>query len=239
MAKHFCTTRWHLVLKAAGKDEEALAALDQLCSIYWYPVYGFVRRKGCSPEDAADLTQEFFAKLLRNNFAAGLTQEGGRFRSFLLTALNRFLVNEWEKGRRAKRGSGLAATSLDMLIAERGEASYVHELAHAESPECIYDRLWADTVLQRVLGRLSAECEGTAKARFDVLKPFLAPGDTPPSLAEAAQALALSLPAFKSLLHRFRQRYRELLLEEIGQTVASPAEIADELRGLVAALRKC
>ncbi len=226
------------MLRAGGASpEQARAALEQLCRDYWYPLYAYVRRRGHSPEDAADLAQEFFVKLIASNFARGLTPEGGRFRSFLLTALNRFLINEWQKGRRQKRGGGAFIESLDRLMAERGEASYVAEAAHSETAERLFQRTWAETLLARVLERMAGECEERADQRFPVLKPFLSSGAEPPALTAAAARLGLTLPAFKSLLHRFRQRYRELLLDEVGQTVGSPAEVADELRGLLQALR--
>ena len=236
--REFTTTRWSVVLRAGGASpEQSHAALEQLCRDYWYPLYAYVRRKGHSPEDASDLTQEFFAKLLANEFAQGLTPEGGRFRSFLLTALNRFLVNEWQKGQRHKRGGGTFTGSLDALISERGEAGYVGEASHRETPERLFQRAWAETLLARVLDRVAAECASRTDIRFEVLRPFLAAGDEPPALADATARLGLTLPAFKSLLHRFRQRYRELLLDEIGQTVGDPREVAEELRGLLAALR--
>ena len=237
-ARLFVTTHWSVVLRAGGASpEQAQAALEQLCRDYWYPLYAFVRRKGHSPDDAADFTQEFFAKLLANDFAQGLSPEGGRFRSFLLTALNRFLVNEWRKGQRQKRGGGASTGSLDALIAERGEASYLGEASHADTPERLFQRAWAETLLTRVINRLSAECTTRADVRFDALKPFLSAGDEPPALAEAAVQLGLTLPAFKSLLHRFRQRYRELLMDEVGQTVGTRSDVAEELRGLLQALR--
>jgi len=236
--REFTTTRWSVVLRAGGASpEQAQAALEQLCRDYWYPLYAYVRRKGLSPEDASDLTQDFFAKLLANDFAQGLSPEGGRFRSFLLTSLNRFLINNWNKGRRIRRGGGAFIGSLDAMIAERGEAGYLGEAAHSDTPEKLFQRAWAETLLARVLERLAAECATRADARFDILKPFLAAGEDPPTLADAAAALGLTLPAFKSLLHRFRQRYRELLLDQIGQTVADRGEIAEELRGLLQALR--
>ncbi len=238
LPREFTTTRWSVVLRAGGASpEQAQAALEQLCRDYWYPLYAYVRRKGHSPEDAADLTQQFFAKLLANDFAQGLSPEGGRFRSFLLTALNRFLTNEWQKGRRQKRGAGAFIDSLDALIADRGEASYLGEAAHGDTPERLFQRAWAETLLARVLDRLAAECASRADLRFDVLKPFLTAGDEPPALADAAAQLGLTLPAFKSLLHRFRQRYRELLLDEVGQTVGTRSDVAEELRGLLQALR--
>jgi RNA polymerase sigma-70 factor (ECF subfamily) len=237
--REFATTRWSVILRAGGASpEQARAALEQLCRDYWYPLYAYVRRKGHSSEDASDLTQEFFAKLLANEFAQGLTPEGGRFRSFLLTALNRFLVNEWRKGQRHKRGGGEFTDSLDALIAERGEAGYVAEASHGETPERLFQRAWAETLLTRVLDRLAAECATRADARFEALRPFLAGGDEPPALVDAAARLGLTLAAFKSLLHRFRQRYRERLLDEVGQTVGTASDIASELRGLLQALRE-
>lgn len=234
----FATTRWSVVLRAGGTSPEAAhAALEQLCRDYWYPLYAYVRRKGHSPEDAADLTQDFFAKLLANDFAQDLTPEGGRFRSFLLTALNRFLINSWEKRQSLRRGGGVVTASLDALIAERGETEYRDDASDSDTPERLFQRAWAETLLSRVLARLAAECADRADLRFDVLKRFLAAGDEPPTLAEAATQLGLNLPAFKSLLHRFRQRYRELLLDEVGQTVGTHGDVADELRGLLDVLR--
>lgn len=234
----FVTTRWSVVLRAGGASpEQARAALEQLCRDYWYPLYAYVRRKGHGPEDAADLTQDFFAKLLAHDFAHGLTPAGGRFRSFLLTALNRFLINQWQKRQRQKRGGGTFTDSLDVLIAERGEVEYLAEPSHQETPERLFQRAWAETLLARVLDRLAAECAERGDWRFDVLRPFLSTGEDPPALAEAAAQLNLTLAAFKSLLHRFRQRYRELLLEEVGQIVGSTGEVAEELRGLLQALR--
>jgi RNA polymerase sigma-70 factor (ECF subfamily) len=234
----FSTTRWSVVLRAGGASPEAAqAALEQLCHSYWYPIYAFVRRKGHSPEDAADLTQDFFAKLLGNGFAQGLTPEGGRFRAFLLTALNRFLINEWVRENRLKRAGQRHQSSLDALITERGEAEYLAELAHAETAEVLFSRTWAETLLTRVLERLGQECAGRTDIRFAALKPFLTVGEEPPALPEAAADLGLSLPAFKSLLHRFRQRYRELLLDEVAQTVGVGSSVAEELRGLLDALR--
>ncbi len=236
--REFTTTRWSVVLRVGGASpEQSRAALEQLCRDYWYPLYAFVRRKGRSPEDAADLTQDFFAKLLAKDFTQGLTPDRGRFRSFLLTALSRFLVTEWQKGQRQKRGGGTFTDSLDALIAERGESSYLGETAHGETPEKLFQRTWAETLLARVLERLAAECANRGDVRFEVLRPFLASGDEPPALSDAAAQLNLALPAFKSLLHRFRQRYRELLMDEVSQTVGTRSDIAEELRGLLQALR--
>lgn len=234
----FATTRWSVVLRAGGASpEQAHAALELLCRDYWYPLYAYVRRKGHSPEDASDLTQDFFAKLLANDFAQGLSPEGGRFRSFLLTALNRFLVDEWRRARSMKRGGDTCTGSLEALISERGEAGYLGEAAQSETPEHLFQRAWAETLFARVLRRLAAECAGRADGRFEVIEPFLALDGEPPALAEAAARLGLTLPAFKSLLHRFRQRYRELLEDEVAQTVGSQGDVDSELRGLLGALR--
>ncbi|MBX3732907.1 MAG: sigma-70 family RNA polymerase sigma factor [Verrucomicrobiae bacterium] len=234
----FATTRWSVVLQAGGASpEQAQAALEQLCRDYWYPLYAYVRRKGHGPEDACDLTQDFFAKLLANDFAQGLSPEGGRFRSFLLTALNRFLVDEWRRSKSLKRGGDTFTTSLEMLISERGEAGYLGDAATLETAEHLFQRAWAETLFARVLRRLAAECAGRADTRFEVVEPFLALNGEPPALADAAARLGLTLPAFKSLLHRFRQRYRELLQDEVSQTLGSHGEVEDELRGLLQALR--
>lgn len=235
----FTTTRWTVVLRAGSANPvQANEALDQLCRDYWYPLYAYARRKLRSPEEAADVTQDFFAKLLEKGFASGLRREGGRFRSFLLTALNRFMINEWQKGQRQKRGGGMPLASIHQMIVEHGEESYVAELSHHETPEQIFQRTWAEVLLGKVLERLAKECRERNDGRFPMLRPFLAAGGDAPSLEGAAEALGLSVPAFKSLLHRFRARYRELLLEEVGQTVESKEEAAEELRALAAILRQ-
>lgn len=235
----FLTTRWSLVLRAGKWDDVgAEQALHELCTQYWYPLYAFVRRKGYSPDDAADLTQSFFVKLLERNLPATADREKGRFRTFLLTSLDRFVTNDWQKARAIRRGGGALLLSLETLIEERGESGYVQELAHNETAEHLYQRAWAETVLKRVFQRLETECLSRGDERFAVLQPFLAAHEDAPLLATAAANLGLSIAAFKSLLHRFRGRYRELLLDEIRQTVNSPDEVADEMRGIIQALRK-
>jgi RNA polymerase sigma factor (sigma-70 family) len=235
----FATTRWTVVLRAGNSDEaSSREALEQLCRQYWFPLYAFVRRKGHSPEDAADLTQDFFTKLLQNGFPAGAEPGKGRFRTFLLTSLSRFLINDWIKSRRVKRGSGERHLSIEALIEESGEVSYLAEVAHGETPEELYQRTWAETLLKKVFHRLEQECLDRGDARFDVLRSFLDPGqDDAPRLQDAAGRLGLTVPAFKSLLHRFRQRYRALLLEEVGQTVDSLDDVQEEMRGIIRALR--
>lgn len=236
--REFTTTRWSVVLRAGGASpEQAQAALEQLCRDYWYPLYAFVRRKGHSPEDAADLTQDFFAKLLANDFTQGLTPEGGRFRSFLLTSLHRFLVGEWRRAKSWKRGGQAFTMSLESLISERGETEYLGETMPTDSAELLFQRAWAETLFARVLRRLAEECTARGHARFEVIEPFLALDGDPPALAEAAVQLTLTVPAFKSLLHRLRQRYRELLEDEVRQTVGSHEDVAGELRALLTAVR--
>lgn len=235
----FTTTRWSVVLRAGKWGEDGSSeALHELCTQYWYPLYAFVRRRGHSPEDAADLTQSFFVKLLEYNLPGSANPEKGRFRTFLLTSLERFLVNDWQKTRALRRGGGASAQSLEALIEERGEAGYLQELAHHETAEHLYQRTWAETVLKRVFQRLEAECLSRGDQRFVVLRPFLAPHGEAPLLATAASDLGLGIAAFKSLLHRFRGRYRELLLDEIRQTVNSPDDVAEEMKAIVQALRK-
>lgn len=235
----FTTTRWSIVSQA-GKWEEvgSREALHELCTQYWYPLYAFVRRKGYSPEDAADLTQSFFVKLLEHNLPAAANPEKGRFRTFLLVSLERFLANDWQKTRALRRGGGVPLLSLEALIEERGEAGYLQELAHHETAEHLYQRAWAETVLKRVFQRLEAECLNRGDQRFTVLQSFLTPQHEAPLLATAAAGLGLSVAAFKSLLHRFRGRYRELLMDEIRKTVNSPDDVAEEVHGIIQALRK-
>ncbi len=235
----FTTTRWSVVLQA-GKWEgpEAREALEDLCKQYWFPLYAFVRRKGQSPEDAADLTQDFFTKLIENGFPTGATPSKGRFRTFLLTSLNRFLINDWMKGQRLKRGCGQKPLSIDAFIEEKGEASYLAEVSHGETPEHLFQRTWAETLLKKVFTRLEDECVKRGDQRFDVLRSFLSPGqENVSSLQAAAEQLGLSLAAFKSLLHRFRLRYRELLLDEVRQTVDSAEDVEEEMLGIIRALR--
>jgi len=236
--KQFTTTRWGVVLQAAQLDDiKSKEALQELCQQYWFPLYAFVRRNGYPPQDAADLTQDFFAKLLATDFPAGMDPQRGRFRNFLLTSLHRFLINKWQKARRQKRGGGGQALSLEMLIEERGETGYLAELSHNETPEHLFQRTWAETLLKRVFKRLEEECARRGDTRFATLRPFLSGSEDHLNGAAAAAALGLSLAAFKSLLHRFRQRYRELLFDEVRQTVESPDEVAAELQAIIRSLR--
>ena len=205
--------------------------MEKLCAIYWYPLYAFVRRRGHSAHDAQDLTQGFFARLLEKKDLASVDRARGRFRSFLLAALEHFLINEWHRARTQKRGGAALLFSFDALDAE---SRLRHEPA-TDSPEQIYDRRWAMTLLDQVMARLRTEMAGAGKlAHFEALK-FCLTGERT-AYAEVGARLAMSEGAVKVAVHRLRERYRALLRAEIAETVATPEEIEDELRALLAAL---
>lgn len=230
----FEATHWSIVV-SAGKQEspQAQEALAKLCQTYWYPLYVFVRRQGQNSENAQDLVQGFFAKLIEKNYAADAEREKGRFRSFLLLALKRYMANEWDHAKRQKRGGGLEIISLDQ---QNTELRYRAEPADAISPERAYERQWALTLLQNVLDRLSREFSSPGKARlFEELKVFLN-GEKGGSYAEVGSRLRMSESAIKVTVHRLRLRYRELLRLEIADTLNNPEAIEDEIRNLFAAL---
>jgi DNA-directed RNA polymerase specialized sigma24 family protein len=229
----FATTLWTVVLTAGDPNHPgAAAALDRLCRTYWYPVYAYVRRKGRIAAEAEDLTQEFFSRLLRRGFPAGVQREGGKFRSYLLRALDHFLTNGWRHDNSAKRGGGTTTFSLDGLDAD---ARYRLEPADLAKSESLYDRQWAATVLGAVHERLRQEYVHQGKdALFVALEPCLAGGDLLPYV-ELMARLDLKVSALKMAVHRMRKRFGELLREEIAHTVATPDEIDDEIRHLIAA----
>jgi RNA polymerase sigma factor (sigma-70 family) len=233
----FLSTHWSVVLRVHQSDEGAsAAALDSLCRTYWYPLYVFARRLGNSPEDAADLTQEFFSQLLARRGLASASPDRGRFRNFLLGCFKNLIANEWKRLNRQKRGGGVHTYSLDEADAEE---RYRLEPADNRTPETVYDRRWAEAVLGRVIERLRTECDGDGPQRarrFEVLKVFLLEDKGTVSLAEAASQLDLSVIATKGVVHRLRQRYREIFREEIAHTVADPQEVDDEIRYLFKAL---
>ncbi|MSU50585.1 MAG: sigma-70 family RNA polymerase sigma factor [Opitutus sp.] len=231
----FATTQWSLVLQAAGPGApEAARALAGLCATYWYPLYAFVRRQGHSAHDAQDLTQEFFARLIEKNVLAQVAREKGRFRSFLLAALKNFLANEWDKARAQKRGGGRTFVPLD---AGSAESRYAIEPVDTLSADRIYERRWALTLLDRVLDRLRAEhAAGGKAAAFEALKGCLTDGRSAASYAEIAAHLQTTEGAIKVAVHRLRHRYRELLREEVTETLGRAEEVDDELRHLIAAL---
>ena len=230
--RSFATTRWSIVLAAKGGREPAGDALAELCRVYWYPLYAFVRRQGHEPHDAQDLTQEFFARLLGKKWIESVERSRGRFRAWLLAAMKHFLANEWDKSRARKRGSGQAPLSLDATDAE---SRYAHEPADHASADKLYDRRWALTLLDQVLARLREEMAAAGKhSHFEALKFSLTGGKT--AYAEVATALAMSEGAVKVAVHRLRERYRDLIRAEIAETVTTPGEVEDEMRHLLAAL---
>lgn len=231
----FVTTHWSIVLTASSQNDAAgaYAALGSLCRAYWYPLYAYVRRRGHSPEDAKDLTQEFFARLLARNGVAGVTPEKGRFRSFLLASMNHFLADEWDKARAQKRG-GPGVISLDIQTAE---AQFGEFPAACLSPEKAFEHRWAITLLEQVYRRLEEEYIRQGRRElFDVLRGALAGASSSAPYAELAPRLKISEGAVKVAVHRLRQRYRELLRETIADTVPDPSEVEDELRHLYRAL---
>jgi RNA polymerase sigma factor (sigma-70 family) len=234
----FATTRWSIVL-SAGRNEstQCRAALEKLCHTYWYPLYAHARRKGHSPTDAQDLTQAFFAQLLSGQTLAHADPARGRFRSFLLCALNRFLIDEWHKGQAQKRGGNLPSFSLDAAQAE--QRFDLEPAAPDTAPEAVFDRQWAVTLLEEVLSRLESEYREAGKAAlFAALKQTLTGASDAQPYAELAHSLGLSESMVKVSVHRLRKRYRELLLNEISQTVESPQEAQEELRYLFQVLCK-
>ena len=231
----FVSTRWSVVL-AAGQastpgSQQALAAL---CRDYWYPLYAYVRRRVNDAHEAQDLVQEFFARLVEKNVIAVADPQRGRFRSFLLASLRNFLSHEWAKAGAAKRGGRLASVSLDL---DAGEARYLRELAENLTPEQLFERRWAETLLDRVTTQLRDEfARAGRKHHFDELKLFLTGKNPGASYAEAAANLGITEGAAMVAAHRMRRRFRELLMAEIAQTLANPQDIDDEINGLFAAL---
>jgi RNA polymerase sigma-70 factor (ECF subfamily) len=220
---------------AAGAcgSQQADVALEELCRTYWYPLYVYVRRQTSTREDAEDLTQAFFARFLEQNYLAGLSSERGRFRAFLLAALKHFLANEWDRAHRQKRGGGVAAVSLDWQDAD---TRYQIDPPDNLSPDKLYDRAWAVTLLERVLARLRDESAAEGKAAvFGELKPFLMVGKSAIPYAQVAHSLKLTEGAVRVAVHRLRGRYRELLRDEVRQTISDPAQVEEEMRTLFSA----
>jgi RNA polymerase sigma factor (sigma-70 family) len=232
----FVTTHWSLVLSARdSKSPQSAAALEKLCRAYWSPLYAYVRRTGQSMENAEDLTQAFFARLLEKNFLDAADPERGRFRSFLLIALKRFLANEWDRVRAQKRGGARTILSLDTELAEQ---KFQAEAAAAEiSPDRLYERRWALTLLEQTMSRLRAEFEGTGKnEEFEKLKRFLTAGKSEIPYLTVAGELGMTESALRVAVHRLRKRYRELFREEIAHTLAEGENVEEELRHLIVVL---
>ena len=231
---HFNTTRWTMVLAASQRrTPESDAALESLCAAYWYPLYAYVRRRGHTREDAEDLTQSFFAAFLERNDLDGLNAERGKFRAFLLASLKHFLVNEWDKAQRLKRGGALTHLPLDWQTADE---KYQSSVASEASPDIAYDREWALALLNKVIARLQDEQRTTGSiTQFETLKIFLTAGKGAMPYADAAQKLGMDERAVRVAVHRLRKRYRLLLRDEIAQTLDDPAQVDEEMRALFGA----
>ncbi|MHC1766309.1 MAG: RNA polymerase sigma factor [Verrucomicrobiia bacterium] len=232
----FATTHWSVVL-TAGHDSSpgARAALEQLCRAYWYPLYCYVQRQVACAADAEDLTQSFFAHLLERNALAKVSQDKGRFRSFLLASLRYFLADEWDKMRARKRGGGCVVISLNETGAEE---RYQRERGHELTAEELYERRWAMAVLERASIRLQEEFTVARKTMLgEELRGLHENGVEAGPYVEVAARLGMPVNTLKSHVHRYRRRFRELLCEEVAQTVAPPADVADELRRLIAVVR--
>jgi DNA-directed RNA polymerase specialized sigma24 family protein len=228
----FNTTRWSLVAAAGGDDTVAAReALGALCEAYWYPLYAYVRRRGASPDDARDVTQGFLASLLERRGFEGLSPERGRFRAFLLASLKHFLANDAARRHARKRGGGLAQVSLSL---DDAEGRYRVEPVEAVTPERLYERRWALTIIDRVLDELREEWgAGNRGAEFQELRSALL-GDAPPGgYAAVAARLHTSEGAVKVAIHRLRRRFQSRLRQRIAETVADPADVDDEIRYLV------
>lgn len=227
----FRTTHWSMVLRAGqGGSTDSAVALETLCRTYWYPLYVYVRRQGYGPQDAEDLTQEFFARLLRLNSLEVVAPHRGKFRTFLLVSLNHYLSDARDTARAAKRGSGQTVLSLDD---ESAEQRYRLEPSADASPEVLFDRRWMLALLEQALNRLGQEYASAGKAaQFELLKEFLQNPTDGGDYDRVAAALGLNPGAVAVAVHRLRQRYRDLVRAEIAQTVSSPEEMEEELRHL-------
>jgi RNA polymerase sigma factor (sigma-70 family) len=230
----FRTTHWSVVLAAGGGcSPDADTALEKLCRAYWYPLYAYIRRRGHDAHEAQDLTQAFFADLLVRNSLAAAQPQKGRFRSFLLGAAQNFLSKEHERTQTLKRGGHCTFLSLDEADAE---GRYRHEPAHDWTPEKLFERRWAMTLLDHTLAALRREYGRAGKqSLFDALQAFLSVDAA--SYPEAAAALRLSEGAVRVAVHRLRRRYGEVLRAEIAQTVANPGEVEEEVAHLFEVLR--
>jgi RNA polymerase sigma factor (sigma-70 family) len=230
----FTTTHWSVVLEAQGESPAAQQALEKLCRIYWRPIFSFVRRQGVRPEEAEDITQGFFAQLLERRKFSAVRKEKGRLRSYLLGALKYFLADEQRRAMAIKRGKGQRLIPLEEL---RADERIEMEPADPVTAEMTYERRWALTVLEQVLDRLKNEYRVAGNiALFDSLKQLLPDEPGSPSQAEIAAQLGTTENAVRQAFYRFRQRYQSLLREEIAHTVATPGDIEDELRHLIAVI---
>lgn len=237
----FATTRWSIILSAgdsATGGQKGHDALAELCRTYWRPIYSFVCRRGYSPEDAQDLTQDFFVTILRNNWFQRADPNRGRFRSFLLKSVSNFLNNAAERSHAQKRGGEINFVSWDEWVAEApSQVSFPDKALDSLPPEMLFDLRWAATVVEQTLRRLREECESKGRLRlFETLSGYLTGERADASYSELAATLGIPESAVKKQLHNMRQRYRWLLRDEVAHTVENPADVDDEIRHLCAAL---
>jgi RNA polymerase sigma-70 factor (ECF subfamily) len=227
----FVTTHWSVVLSAQDPhSSRSRDALEALCRTYWYPLYSYARRGGHSPPDAEDLTQGFFARLLEKDYLKAAARDKGRFRTFLLVALKRYLANEWDRQHAQKRGGFAPVVPIDQDLAESRFAS---ESAHNLPADLLFDRQWAMTLLDRTMTQLQQEYVASGRAQlFDYLRNCLTKDESALPYSEIAGRLKLTESAVKMAVHRVRARYREILQHEIAQTVSAPEEIEEEIRHL-------
>jgi RNA polymerase sigma-70 factor (ECF subfamily) len=231
----FTTTHWSVVLEAQGDSPAAQEALEKLCRTYWRPIYSFLRRQGVGQEEAEDLTQGFFALLLERRDLSTVRKEKGRLRSYLLASVKNFVTDERRRAMAIKRGKGERVIPLEELS---GDERTEMEPADPVTAEVIYERRWASTVLAHALNRLQDEYAGTRNAAlFDSLTQLLPDEPGAPSRADIAAKFGMTENAVTQAFHRFRRRYQSLLREEIAHTVATPGDIEDELRHLIAVVR--
>jgi RNA polymerase sigma factor (sigma-70 family) len=235
-ARRFATTRWSQVIAAGdARTPDAGEALARLCELYWYPLYAYVRRWGYDADEAQDLTQEFFSRLLEKHYLRDADPARGRFRSFLLASLKHFLSNERDRVNAVKRGGRATVLPLEF---ESAEGRYSLEPPDAETPETVYERRWALTLLERTLGRLRAEFEGAGRqALFSRLEGHLTGEQDTVPYAELGRELGMSEGAIKVAVHRLRRRFGALLRAEILETVSDPDEVDEEIRYLFQALK--
>lgn len=230
----FLTTRWSIVLSARDPaSSSSTLALESLCRTYWYPLYVFVRRQGHGAHDSQDLTQAFFARLLEKDYLQSVEREKGRFRTFLIMAMKRFLLNEWDKLRTQKRGGNFTHLSLDT------ESRYLDECSESLPPDQVYERRWALVLLDHAMARLRSDYVTSGREReFEHLKTSLTAGRGEASYREIAGALQMTEGAARVALHRLRKRFREIFREEIASTVSTSEEVDDEVRYVVAILSR-
>ncbi|MBT4865277.1 MAG: sigma-70 family RNA polymerase sigma factor [Planctomycetaceae bacterium] len=232
----FATTRWSVVLSAGDRSSpDAASALETLCQVYWYPLYAFARRGGSSPDDSADLTQEFFSRLLEQEFLLAADREKGRFRSFLLTVFKRFLSKERDRAQTQKRGGGRRFLSINVQV---GEQRYGFEPSDGWTPEALFERQWALTLLGQVMDKLQSDYEAKGRgALFNLCQPFLTGSGDGPAYPEIALQLEMNETAVRVAVHRLRERYRDMLKHEVAQTITETDSVEDELNYLRLAIR--